>query len=222
MNRQPKFTPLDLREWKRGQMFYYFAKMAPTGYSLTVNLDVTEMLAALRSEKLKFFPAYLWLVTRTLNQQTEFKVAEKDGQVGFYDTLTPLYASFHEDDQTFSLMWTEYDESFPVFYQSYLDGQKQCADNHGVLARPGEVPPENAYTVSCVPWISFQHFAVHSYENKPYYFPSVEAGKFFPQQDQILMPLSITCHHAATDGYHMKCFLDTLQQDALRFREFLA
>ena len=55
--------------------------------------------------------------------RAEFKVAEKDGQVGFYDTLTPLYASFHEDDQAFSLMWTEYDESFPVFYQSYLDGR---------------------------------------------------------------------------------------------------
>ena len=90
-----------------------------------------------------------------------------------------------------------------------------------MLARPGEVPPENAYTVSRIPWISFQHFAVHSYENKLYYFPSVEAGKFFPQQDQILMPLSITCHHAASDGYHMKCFLDTLQKDANRFREFL-
>lgn len=35
------------------------------------------------------------------------------------------------------------------------------------------------------------------------------------------MPLSITCHHAASDGYHMKCFLDTLQKDANRFREFL-
>lgn len=153
--------------------------------------------------------------------RAEFKVAEKDGQVGFYDTLTPLYTSFHEDDQAFSLMWTEYDESFPVFYQSYLDGQKRCADNHGVLARPGEVPPENAYTVSCVPCISFHNFAVHSYENKPFYFPSVEAGKFFQQQGRILMPLSITCHYAATDGYHVKCFLDTLQQDADRFREFL-
>ena len=75
-------TPLDLETWPRREIFYYFSKMAPTGYFLTVNLDVTEMLAALRSENLKFFPAYLWLVTRTLNQQAEFKVAEKDGQVG--------------------------------------------------------------------------------------------------------------------------------------------
>ena len=46
--RKPQFTPLDLRTWKRGQMFYYFAKMAPTGYSLTVDVDITRMLAVCR------------------------------------------------------------------------------------------------------------------------------------------------------------------------------
>ena len=29
-----KFTPIDLQTWPRGQMFYYFSKMAPTGYTL--------------------------------------------------------------------------------------------------------------------------------------------------------------------------------------------
>ena len=46
--RKPEFSPLDLRTWKRGQMFYYFAKMAPTGYSLTVDVDITRMLAVCR------------------------------------------------------------------------------------------------------------------------------------------------------------------------------
>ena len=46
MKREPQFTPLDLQTWKRGQMFYYFSKMAPTGYSLTVKLDITNMKAA--------------------------------------------------------------------------------------------------------------------------------------------------------------------------------
>ena len=43
MKREPVFTPLDLMSWKRGQIFYYFSKMAPTGYSLTVKLDITKM-----------------------------------------------------------------------------------------------------------------------------------------------------------------------------------
>ena len=216
-----KFTPIDLRSWPRGQLFYYFSKMAPTGYSLTVNLDVTQLRTVLKSEGLKFFPAYLWLVTKNLNSQTEFKVAEKDGVLGCYDKLTPLYAHFHGDDHTFSLMWTEYDEDFSVFYQAYQENQEKYGHIHGVLSQPQIPPPENAYTVSCIPWVEFSHFAVHSYENKPYYFPSVEAGKFFEAGERTIMPLSITCHHATTDGYHVQRFLEALQADMDRFRKYL-
>ena len=48
MDQTVKFTPLDMQTWPRGQMFYYFSKMAPTGYSLTVDLDVTAMRTALK------------------------------------------------------------------------------------------------------------------------------------------------------------------------------
>jgi chloramphenicol O-acetyltransferase type A len=78
-----KFTPLELQTWPRGQMFYYFAKMAPTGYSLTVELDVTHLHRAVKAARVKFFPAYLWLVTKNLNRQVEFKVAEKEGKLGY-------------------------------------------------------------------------------------------------------------------------------------------
>lgn len=219
--RNPQFTPLDLLDWKRGQMFYYFAKMAPTGYSLTVDVDITRMLAACREAGVKFFPAYLWLVTRCLNLQTEFRIAEREGQIGYYDFLKPLYASFHEDDKTFSLMWTEFREEFGEFYRAYLENQKCYGDNHGVLCQNQTVPPENAYTVSCVPWISFRSFSVHSYGDKPYYFPSVEAGRYYESGGKTLMPLSITCHHAAADGYHVKCFLDAFQESADNFAYFL-
>ena len=221
MKREPFFTPIEYQTWKRREIFYYFSKMAPTGYSLTVKLDITKMKETLDKANLKFFPAYLWIVTKTLNLQQEFKMAEKDGRLGYYDYLTPLYASFHEDDKTFSLMWTEYDDDFRTFYDAYIYNQKRYGDNHGVLAQADVPPPPNAYTVSCVPWISFQHFAVHSYENKPYFFPSVEAGKFMQENDRLMMPLSITCHHATTDGYHVNCFLEQLQVEADRFSEYL-
>ena len=88
------FTPVDLRTWPRAQAFTYFAQMAPTGYSLTVEVDVTRMRAALKAAGLRFFPAYLWLTTRCLMEQTEFCLAEREGQLGYYDTLSPLYATF--------------------------------------------------------------------------------------------------------------------------------
>ena len=198
------FTPIDFNSWKRREIFYYFSSIAPTGYSLTFEINVTK----LEDKKLKFFPAYLYVVTKSLNKQIEFKIAKENGVLDYYDTLTPLYATFHDDDKTFSLMWCEYSDDFLTFYQSYITNQKKYGDVHGILCNG--IPPKNAYTVSTIPWVEFNHFAVHSFENKEYYFPSVEAGKIVNRNGELIMPLSMTCHHATTDGYHIKCFIDTL------------
>lgn len=214
------FTPIDFNTWLRRELFYYFSKMAPTGYSLTVSLEVTRLRKTVKQAGMKFFPTYLWLVTRCLNEQPEFKCAVKDGQLGYYDTLTPLYATLHPQTHTISLMWTEYCESFPEFHRRYVENQKKYADHHGVLSRP-ELPPENAYTVSCLPWVNFNHFAVHSYEKKDYFFPSIEAGRITAEGDRLVMPLSLTCHHATTDGWHVHRFLERLQERMDKFEKYI-
>ncbi len=215
-----KFEPIDLQTLPRGEMFYYFSKMAPTGYSLTVSMDVTKLRQTLKETGLKFFPAYLWLVTKNLNQQMEFKMAVQEETLGYFHSLTPLYATFHREEHTFSMIWTEFSDDFHIFYQNYLENQEKYGNGKGVLSRP-ELPPPNAYTVSCVPWISFEHFAVHNYEKKDYFFPSVEAGAFREEGEKVWMPLSLTCHHAATDGYHVHLFLQDLQKDMDTFEQYL-
>lgn len=221
MKKELKFTEINLCSWCRGEMFYYFSKMAPTGYSITTELDVTHMRKVLKEKGKKFFPTYLWLVTKTLMEQDEFMIAEVDGKVGKFNRLTPLYASFHDDNKTFSLMWCEYDDEFLAFYDEYIKNQELYGNNHGVLCQKGSTPPPDAYTVSCIPWVSFKHFAVHSYDSKPYYFPSVEAGKFEERGERTYMPISLTCHHAATDGYHVDVFLRSLQEYMDKIEEFI-
>lgn len=149
--RELSFTPIDIQSWKRGQIFYCFSKMAPTGYSLTVTVDVTHIRKVLKEHGMKFFPAYLWTVTKLLSEQQEFRIAEKDRQLGEYNYLTPLYASFHDDDKTFPLMWTAFDDDLNAFCEAYMENQKKYGGNHGVLSQSEMLPPPNAYTVSCVP-----------------------------------------------------------------------
>jgi chloramphenicol O-acetyltransferase type A len=61
--------------------------------------------------------------------------------------------------------------------------------------------------------VQFKHFSFHSYENKNYFFPTIEAGKFYDNNGKLLMPLSITVHHATTDGWHIINFLNDLQYE---------
>ena len=115
MAQEAIFTPIDVTNWARAEVFDYFSKMAPTGYSLTVELDVTNMKVAVESAGMKFFPAYLWVVTKNLNCQQEFCIAKKDGVLGYYTYLTPLYAVFHDDSKTFSFLWTNYEDTFQKY-----------------------------------------------------------------------------------------------------------
>ena len=203
------FTPYNMENWQRSQLFYYFARIAPTGYSLTVDVDVTHLREAVRNRGLKFFPAYLYSVTSCICEQQELRTAIVDGKVGCFDYLTPLYAVFHEDTHTFSFMWTEYCSSFREFYSRYIDDATLYGKNKGLLAKE-VAPPANAYTISCVPWVRFNHFAVHSYDKKDYFLPSVEAGRIAVVDGRELMPLSITAHHATTDGWHIDRLLQGL------------
>lgn len=216
------FTLLEIEKWKRREIFYYFSHIAPTTYSVTSNLDITRMMKVLRDHDLKFFPSFLWLSTTIINRHQEFRVAIKDGKVGYYDTLTPFYPTFHDDDKTISMLWTEYSPSLLEFHESYLKNKKLYGENKGFLGLRGATPPENAYTISVSPWLSFSSFSLTSSSPSPYFFPSIEGGKFIREDDKIIFPLSITSHHATTDGYHVAELYREFQEMADNFSHFLS
>lgn len=206
------FQSIDIQTWPMAQAFHYYTQMAPTSYTVNVNMDVSFLKKELKTKGVKFFPAYLYLVTRAITRQQELRVAVKDGILGYWDCLTPAYPQFHEDNKTTSLLWTEYNDNFPGFYNQYLTDTKLHGESHGILSSKG-VPPANAYIISCIPWFTFNSFSLHNHGIKDYYVPSFEAGGFTETSNgKIVMPLSVTVHHATTDGYHLKVFFEELQR----------
>ena len=205
------FYKQSMENWPRAESFYYYSQMAPTSYSITVKLRVTKLRQQAKYKQIKFFPAYLYAVSRVISQLQELKLAIKDETLGFWDYLNPVYPQFHPEDQTVSLLWTEYSTNFSEFYQRYLADVQTFGTDRGMLTKKGP-PPENAYVISCIPWFSFDSFSLQHHQLKDYYFPSFEAGKFIQQDDEWYMPLAINAHHAATDGYQLKVFLEQLQE----------
>ena len=45
--------------------------------------------------------------------------------------------------------------------------------------------------------------------------------KFTPGGDKMLMPLSVTCRHAATDGRFLAKFFEKLQSEANEFEKYI-
>lgn len=208
---EPIFMPIDMNTWPMSQAFHYYTQMAPTSYTVNVMMDVTILRKTLKAQGYKFFPAYLYLVTRALSKQEELRVVVKDGVLGHWKNLTPAYPMFHDDDKTTSLLWTEYNDCFRTFYNQYMEDTQMFGDSHGILSSKG-LPLPNAYIISCIPWFTFNSFSLHNHGIKDYYLPSFESGKFVESDGTIKMPLSVTVHHATTDGYHLKVFFEELQR----------
>lgn len=216
-----EFSKLDINTWNRRDTFLYFSRIAPSTYSITSTLDITNMMRDTKKRNLKFFPSFLWLATSIFNEMEKFRVAIKGESVGHYKTLTPFYPTFHEDDHTISMLWTEYSPSLLEFHASYVENQKKYGENKGFLGIPDATPPENAYTISVIPWLSFSSFSLTTTSPHPYFFPSIEGGKFMEKEGRLLFPLSITVHHATTDDYHVSEFFKEFQTKADNFLELI-
>lgn len=156
------FTPIDFQTWPIAQMFYYYTQMAPVTFTVNVSMDVTILRKTLKDKQLKFFPAYLYLVTRAIEKQPELRISKQDDVLGYWDFLTPLYPQFHDDDKTTSLLWTEYSKDFMTFYNNYIEDTKLYGNSHGFLSSKG-IPPASAYVISCIPWFKFNSFSLHNH-----------------------------------------------------------
>ena len=87
---EPAFTPIDLENRKRREIFHYFSSIAPTTYSITEELDITELKKFLKAHSLKFYSAYLFLVMRAISEIEELRIGYRDNTLGIWSRLTPL------------------------------------------------------------------------------------------------------------------------------------
>lgn len=78
-----KFTPIELSIYERGETFWYFSKAAPTGYSVTVDIDVTHMLAVLKAAKKSFSPLIFGLQQKFFANKKNFALPCRAKFLGF-------------------------------------------------------------------------------------------------------------------------------------------
>ena len=176
---------------------------------MTVQLDVTQFQAMLERKGLKFYPSFIWCVSHTILSHPAFRMGvDSEGQPGTYDRMHPNYTVFHEDDHTFSDLWTEHNESFPVFYQAFLSDVATYGTRHGMKPGPVSRPTFTASPAS--PGCPLPAMPPRS----PGAAQSVSGDhlwKAAEHQGTWTMPFAVNISHAAADGWHTAQFLNDLQ-----------
>ena len=188
-----KYTQVNIESWNR-QEHYNFYRQIQCNFSLTTDIDVTNVVALYKRNNYKFYPVMIYLLTKAVNSSSAFKMAMKEGELIEWDEVVPTYTIFNPDIETFSSLWTEYDEDLHTFILYYQEDFEQYQHH-----------------ISSVPWTTVSGFDLSFPEVKDYFVPILTMGKFYEKDGKILLPLAIQVHHAVCDGFHVGKLIETLQ-----------
>lgn len=206
------FHKIDMETWPRREHYIYYSEKIKTSYQMNVDIDVTELVGQCKKRKLRFYPVMIYVIMKAVNSNRAFRLAvDRDDRLGYYDVCHPSYTIFHKDDQTFSDIWTQYDEDFQTFYDAAVRDMEQYKDVKGIKAKPDR--PDAFTPISCVPWVSFNSVSHDTPGPHKMYFPVITFGKYKSSGENRLLPFSVFVNHAAADGYHTSKLINDIQEN---------
>ncbi|HDR7670636.1 Chloramphenicol acetyltransferase [Bacillus cereus] len=214
-----RFHIIDRENWNREQYFEHYLKLKCT-FSMTVNVDITRLLKELHQKGIKFYPVFIYLISKLVNNHKEFRTCFNDeGVLGYWEEMTPSYTIFHKDDKSFSSIWTDYSSGCYIFYKNYEEDMRCYANVHGLFTKEN-IPP-NTFPISSIPWASFTGFNLNINNDGDFLLPIITCGKYFNEENKVILPVSLQVHHSVCDGYHASRFLEDLQELSNSCNEWL-
>lgn len=206
------FKPIDTSSWKRKPYFdHYFSQIRCT-YSITVNIDITNVLSFKDRNKVKLYPLLIYVISKAVNKYEEFRTAINDrGEIGVWETLSPCYTVFHKNSESFSNIWTEWNDDLNLFLSNFEQDSKRFGQIDRIDAKPNT--PANVFPISSLPWTTFTGSNLNIFADGTYLLPIFTYGKYFKDGNRYLIPLSIQVHHAVCDGFHVSRLINEIQQE---------
>lgn len=94
---------IDMDHWPRREHFTHYRNRVGCTYAITVDIDVTEMVAALRTSSRKTYLAQVWALASIVNRHDEFRMTLNDaGAPTVWDVMHPAFTVFNPDRETFA------------------------------------------------------------------------------------------------------------------------
>lgn len=205
-----EFNLIDTKKWSRQKSYHHFLEELPCTYSMTVNLDITKFLPEINRRTLPFFATLLYGVSSIVNRHDEFRMDfDEQGNLGYYSISNPCYTVFHEKEESFTNVWTEYNPDLHDFIKNY-DSDMEIYQKNSNCSKP--VFNKNMFNVSCIPWTVFTGFNLNLQKGYRYLAPIFTIGKYHIESDKTLLPFAMQVHHSVCDGFHAARFVNELQE----------
>jgi len=195
------YKVIDKDTYYRKGVFRHFSQDCKCSVSMTSRIDVTDLAAFSRKTETKFYLNFLYILTKVLNSRDDYRMGYlwQTDQLICYDVIHPIQYVFHEDTETFTLVYTIYDKDYETFYKGALEDLEK-GKNTREYGLDAENHP-NWFDASFLSWLSYDSLSIELPDGYLYFSPIVHWGKYRNENGRLMMPVTVRLNHAAADGY---------------------
>ena len=207
------YTVIDRESYYRKGVFRHFSEDCKCSSSMTARLDVTELAAYSRKSGTKFYLNFLYLLAKVLNSRDDYRMGYlwQTEELICYDVIHPTQYVFHEDTETFTLVYSEYCEDYENFYAAALRALEAAKETRDYGLDTANHP--NWFDASYISWLSYDSLNLELPDGYLYFAPIVNWGRYREESGRLVMPVSVRLNHAIADGYLLAKVFRLLQQE---------
>ena len=204
---------LDLESWNRRRHFEIFKNYGDPFFNITAEVEISDLRRRARDRNASLFAASYFLVLKIVNELEEFRYRIRDNDVIVHDIIHGACTVLNED-RTFSFCFFDYHPRFDDF-------EKHCArvleENRSESSYDPRFDRDDVIHSSAIPWVRFTSFEHAKRLGSDDSCPKIVLGKFSEESGRVVMPISVSGHHALMDGIHAGMFFEKYEHYASTF-----
>ena len=199
---------IDMNTYPRRDHFAHFCAMAYPYVGVTVDADVTDLLALCREKGYSFYLLVLHAVALAADEVPEFRRRIEGDGIVEYDTCPTSHTELKPDG---TYAYCTLHHHMPLAdYLAKAEAARAAARESGSIEEEDDV--QSMYFISTLPWLHYtqlvQPVACGEESN-----PRITWGKYQPDAaGRMMMPLSVLVHHALADGLHIAKFYEAFDR----------
>lgn len=197
---------IDPNTWSRREIFDFFSKISNPFYSVTFNVDVTEVYAYAKRSGLSFYYALVYLVTKAVNSVEAFRYGIVDGELVLFDERSPSFTDLKKGSESFHIVTMPCEGNIAEFCQ---DAKRRSAEQTTFLSTDKE--SADLIYFSCLPWVELTALTNERDFDPDDAIPRISWGKFHERDGRKILGMSLELNHRFTDGVHIGKFADVLE-----------
>ena len=195
------YKVIDRDTYYRKGVYRHFTEDCKCSVSMTARIDVTDLVSLSKEAGSKFYINFLYVLCKALNSRDDYRMQYlwQTDELVCFDVINPTQYIFHEDTETCTPVYTDYDPDYETFYKNVSEDIEKAKQTREYGLDAAGHP--NWFDASYISWLSYDSLNIELPDGYLYFLPIVNWGKYREENGRLMMPVTVRMNHAIADGY---------------------